>query len=708
MNCPKKSAGKFISMPAADKPPLRARFAYAENPDSPSDFYLESPERRRRIQAVTVVAIIVGLVYLVWRATSTFNPESSILSWFLFLLELWGFIGFLGFAHSTWDLHHVGRPRPVADTDAKVAVLIATYNEPAEILLPTVAAAVSLRPAHETWVLDDGCRDWVREMAESLGAIYLGREESTHAKAGNINHALQFVDADLVGILDADHVPSPEFLTNTLGYFDAVEDLALVQTPQDFYNADSFEHVDDYLEERLFYRVLQPGKNRWNSAFWCGTSAVLRTDALRSVGGVATDSVSEDLLTTMRLHADGWKTVFHNEPLAHGIAPGGYLEYKVQRERWGSGSMEVLRSENPMVKPGLSIPQRIGYMISLTGWFESWRLVGFLLLPIIVLLSGTFPLSADPKMVLLMFGASFASQMYALKLLGRGQSHPLWTIVFDIIRLGISLVATLRLIVPDGSGFKVTPKGRTGDERTRTEPPALQVAIGLMSIIALLWFAASAAGATTTEYASVWAASFVALVLIVDIGLIALAIGRISDKQFSSERRGGWRIDEPAPAMLEGRRCMIESIGIGGGRVRADSAHRFLSDAPLTLSLPLDGRTDMAVTAVRANFNNDENEFSFVFLPGQWREKAALSRILVLRRLQLMGVAVSMRNVDSADLTGVSSNAQVAQSAAWIPPTSRYLPRILAERIRGSRSARRDHTDENQPDFHEQAPRNIA
>lgn len=625
--------------PAADPdnptpPRFDREFVFGDHNDRRTDFYEESRGTRLHTQLSALAAIVFGLAYLLWRATSTFNPDSTLLSLALYFLEVWGFLGFLLFLHSSWDLHHVARARKVVATDAKLAILIPTYDESAEILLPTVAAAVALSPDHETWVLDDGCREWVREMAASLGAVYLARENSAHAKAGNINNALQYLDADLVGILDADHVPSPNFLSNTLGYFATIDDLALVQTPQDFYNADSFEHVDDYLEERLFYRVLQPGKNRWNSAFWCGTSAVLRTDALRSVGGVATDSVSEDLLTTLRLHSQGWRTVFHNEPLAHGLAPATFLEYKTQRDRWGSGSMEVLRSENPLTKKGLSFGQRIGYFASLTGWFEAWRLLGFLLLPIVVLLSGTFPLRADPARVVVMFGLSFGTQMYALHRLGRGRSHPLWTIVFDLVRLAVSLTATLRLVVPDKGGFKVTPKGRTGEDRERAEPPSLQVAIGVMSTIALLWFVASVFGATNTVYTSLWGAAFVAVVLVANLCLIGLALGRISAKQFSSERRGGWRVDEPAPALLDGRQCQITSVGVNGGRLRIDSSQRVLSGGPLELTVRIDGGTSFQVTPVRADFGDGANEFGFRFEEGQWLGRAALARILVQRRLE--------------------------------------------------------------------------
>ena len=214
------------------------------------------------------------------------------------------------------------------------------------MLLPTVAASVALRPTHETWVLDDGGRDEVRRMAEQLGARYLTRPDNAHAKAGNLNHALTVVEADVLAILDADHVPTADFLLATLPYF-ADPAIGFVQTPQDFYNLDSFEHQRRgdgrvFNEEAVFYRVIAPAKNRWQAPFWCGTCALVRAEALRSVGGVATDSVTEDIHTSIRMFRAGWKGAYHNEVLARGLAPDDAASYLLQRNRWALGAMQVL------------------------------------------------------------------------------------------------------------------------------------------------------------------------------------------------------------------------------------------------------------------------------------------------------------------------------------------------------------------------------
>ena len=160
-------------------------------------------------------------------------------------------------------------------------------------------------------------------------------------------------------------------------------------------------------EQVLFYRVLQPGKNRWGGAFWCGTGR--RGPGRRpctDVGGVATDTITEDIHTTIRLHRRGWRTVYHNEVLARGLAASDAATYQLQRHRWGTGAMQVLRSENPMFVRGLSITQRLSYAATLLGWFDAWRSLGYLLLPIVVIATGAVPIAADPLTFALAFGTN--------------------------------------------------------------------------------------------------------------------------------------------------------------------------------------------------------------------------------------------------------------------------------------------------------------
>ncbi|HVM04968.1 MAG TPA: glycosyltransferase [Acidimicrobiales bacterium] len=593
----------------------------------------ESAGRTLLIHSVAVIALLVNAAYVVWRATSTLDLGVWWVSVPLLVLEAHAVAGLGLFAFSLWDVD----ARPPASrrvtTDKRVAVLIPTYNEPVEVLLPTVAAAVALRPVHETWVLDDGDRPEVRRLAERLGARYLAREGHDHAKAGNLNNALGVIDAELIAVLDADHVATPDFLTHTLGYFDDPR-VAVVQTPQDFYNLDSFEHQtlrgrDDaarYNEQALFYRVLQPGKNRWGAAFWCGTGAVVRAAALRQVGGVATETVTEDIHTTIRFHRLGWRTVYHNEVLARGLAASDASQYSAQRLRWGTGAMQVLRAENPLWCSGLRLRQRLAYAATLLGWFDAWRSLGYLIVPVVVLLTGAVPIQADPWLFTAAFGASFVLQRIAILLLSRGRAPQLLTSVFELVRMPANLRATLTLLRRRERAFQVSHKGRVGEDRRRVPVPAVLWALLVAGVGAGVAFVLTLAGLTPIDYEVRWAAYGAAGWLVVNTLLLAVAVSRIRSERFAGERRASVRFDVDVAGSLDGTACRVQDLSLTGARVvaPAGAAH------PGGGALDVEGLPVRLRTVARSARPLDDGSVlvGLQFEPGQDAEQAMLALAL--------------------------------------------------------------------------------
>jgi cellulose synthase/poly-beta-1,6-N-acetylglucosamine synthase-like glycosyltransferase len=183
-------------------------------------------------------------------------------------------------------------------------VYICTYDEAVAVLEATLAGCALLDYPHTTHLLDDGRRPEIAALAELWDAHYLTRPEHSHAKAGNINHALPRTTGELVLVLDADHVPLPDALDTLVGYFDDPK-VALVQSPHDFH--DSVQHYDlGRHEQSVFFAAICPGKDRHNASFWCGSGALIRRAALLEVGGVATETIAEDFHTTIKLHRAGW------------------------------------------------------------------------------------------------------------------------------------------------------------------------------------------------------------------------------------------------------------------------------------------------------------------------------------------------------------------------------------------------------------------
>jgi cellulose synthase (UDP-forming) len=535
----------------------------------------ESLAKKLLVRGTALGALAVSAAYLAWRLVATVNWEAWWIAVPMVLVELHNGLGLALYTIALWSVDPGPIPRSVG-RPPRVAVFIPTYNEPPEVLLPTIAASVALEPAHETWVLDDGRRPEVRRLAERLGARYLTRPDNRHAKAGNLNHALAVVEADVVAILDADHVPTARFLTATLPYF-ADPTVAFVQTPQDFYNLDSFEHQrrwngELFNEEAVFYRVIAPAKTRWSAPFWCGTCALVRVAALRSVGGVATETVTEDIHTTIRMYRQGWTGRYHNEVLARGIAPEDAQAYLLQRHRWALGAMQVLRLENPLLGPGLTVGQRLAFATTLFGWFDSWRALAYLVLPIAVVATGAVPIVAPGELFVPFFLATLGSQFVALRLLARGHYPPILSIIFEILRMPAVLPATLALFRPGmEKRFSVTPKGRREARRRGRVPPLLSW-LAAASALGLAWFTANLLGVGPLRYAVPWAAIGAAFFLAINLAFLLAAIGRIRDERFAGNRRAGARVEVELGARLDGIPCRISDLSVGGARIQMAAA----------------------------------------------------------------------------------------------------------------------------------------
>ena len=221
-----------------------------------------------------------------------------------------------------------------------------------------------MRGNHVTWVLDDGHSDDVRAMAHELGARYVRRLSSGGAKAGNVNHALSLASGEFFAIFDADFVPSADFLVETIPFF-STPSVAFVQTPQTYGNLHNVISRGAAYMQAVFYRFIQPGRNRFNAAFCVGTNVIFRRKSIDDVGGMYTDSKSEDVWTSLMLHERGWRTIYIPMVLAVGHAPDTVEAYTKQQLRWATGGFEILLKHNPMGwRRKLSLDQRLQYLVT--------------------------------------------------------------------------------------------------------------------------------------------------------------------------------------------------------------------------------------------------------------------------------------------------------------------------------------------------------
>jgi cellulose synthase (UDP-forming) len=446
----------------------------------PSAKYAELSLAQRMLVAIFVLS---GIWYLAWRP-GTFNPDALLFSVIVYGAELFGFAAALLYFVTCWRLQRRS-PLPVPPT-ATVAVLVPTINEPVDIVRRTLMAAQRMKHAHEVWLLDDGNRAEMHVLAEELGCRYLARINNRYGKAGNLNNALRHTKAEFIAIFDADHAPAPAFLEETLGFF-ADDRVAFVQTPLDFYNLDSFQHRVDrgnaqvWNEQTLFFRVIQPGRDRLNSALFCGSCAAVRRKALDDVGGFATGSVAEELHTSIKLHKRGWKSVYYCRSLAFGLAPASAMPFLRQRLRWGQGAMQVWREEGVAFTRGLSLVQRMFYLATVLAYFEGWQRATIFLAPVVVLATGVMPIQSLDAAFLARFIPYYVLAFWVFEEVARGYGRMLLTEQYAMMRFGVFIHATCSYLLRRRRPVVASRQKGKGDGRRPSLWPVYLV-LGLNAI----------------------------------------------------------------------------------------------------------------------------------------------------------------------------------------------------------------------------------
>ncbi|WP_346293055.1 glycosyltransferase family 2 protein [Sphaerothrix gracilis] len=361
-----------------------------------------------------------------------------------------------------------------------------------------------------------------KAMTDLARCRYIAREKPEgrphHAKAGNINHAIFCgeTQGDFILTLDADHIPKTQFLQRVLPHFFRfnldqgryeLNRVAFVQTPQAFHNLpkkDPFGH-----DAHLFYGPIQQGKDGMNSAFYTGTNAVLSREALVNmglqhfaddfvndeqrlaefdlIGGLSSISITEDMNTAMRLHSTGWQSAYHDEILAEGLAPDDLSSTLKQKLRWAQGTLQVLLRDNPLLKPGLTVWQRLQYFQTMYSYFAGFFIAVFLVCPIISLFTGLIPVSS--------YGADFALHFIPAYVINRltfitigweVSARELWrNEQYAIALFPLQIQAVLSVFRGKKIDFKVTPKQRQSGIYIKLV--RIQLAVAVLTGLAMIW-----------------------------------------------------------------------------------------------------------------------------------------------------------------------------------------------------------------------------
>ena len=552
-----------------------------------------------------ILALFVSCRYVAWRIFDTLiytNFFDFIGMALLFLAELYGFTLFIldmfvNFSPMSTEILPLPKDESLYPS---VDIFIPSYDESEVIVRMTVTAATQINYPKEklrVYILDDGGthtkrrskesgeKAWrrhysLRKLAKELGVNYITRETNQKAKAGNINHALQHTNGDLVLILDCDQVPTKDILRNTVGQFLNDPKMFLVQTPHFFINETPVNNVITGISNRpdeseMFYRKIQPAMNFWNSAFFCGSAAVLRRKYVMEIGGIATKTITEDCETSLILHAHGYNSSYINKPMICGLSPETPTDYLTQHSRWAKGMLQVLMHYNPLFMRGLSLPQRLAYFSSCYSWLFGFARYIFFLAPSAFLILGLNVYSANWR-EMVDFTVPYAlSILVVISYFFAGSRQLFFSEIYETVK-GFRMIRELMpvLLNPWKQKFLVTPKGRVLEKEQLSWdafPLFILITINTVSIAiaCVRWY-----------YEPIWHDNIIitAVWCLINMWLGLMSLGAFWEKrQIRAYYRigGGGEVFVKRSGDALGTPCVIEDISVSG------IGFRLSLDAPL-------------------------------------------------------------------------------------------------------------------------------
>lgn len=547
-------------------------------------FYL----RRYAGSFITLVLIALSVVvstrYLYWRATETLNVTTWLNATFsigLFLSEGYAWLVLaLGYFQTIWPLNRQSTPLPPnQNLWPTVDVLIPTYNEPLSVVKMSVMAATLMDwPADKlkVYILDDGRREEFRAFAKEIGVGYITREDNRHAKAGNLNNALKYISGEYIAVFDCDHIPTRSFLQVTMGGFLKDPKLALVQTPHHFLSPDPFERNLGTFREvpnegALFYGLVQDGNDLWNASFFCGSCAILKRVPLDEIGGIATETVTEDAHTSLKLHRKGYNSAYLNITQAAGLATETLSAHVRQRMRWARGMVQIFRTDCPLLGKGLTWAQRFCYTNAIFHFMYGFPRLFFLLSPLAYMFFESYIINAPAGVIAVYALPHLILAFIANSRLQGPHRHSFWNEAYETaLAWYIMWPALFAMVNPSKGKFNVTAKGG------HIEEEYFDWKIGLPYVVL---FILNLAGLVVGFLRMFWFNTYewdTALINIVwTVYNLIMITATIAVALESRQIRKGWRVEREIPA----------GVALSSGQV-VDCRTRDYSEGGVSLIVP--------------------------------------------------------------------------------------------------------------------------
>ena len=452
------------------------------------------------------------ILYLYWRIFYTVPTDSGILSLVagiaLLVVEILGMLEAFVHYFNMSNIRYPKFPKVEPEDYPEVDVLIATYNEPIEILYRTINGCVHMdypdKSKVHIYFCDDGSRKEVEKLAAQMHVGYIKREDHKGAKAGNLNHAMSVTSSPYIATFDADMIPKHDFLIRTMAYFADQEKknrelpeeeqvhLGFIQTPQTFYNPDLFQY-NLFSENRIpneqdyFYKDVQVSRNKSNSVIYGGSNTVITRRALEDVGGFYEKSITEDFATGILIQKKGYICYALNEVLASGLSPTDLKALISQRTRRARGCICTGRKLHLLFTPKLKFSQRANYLASVWYWYASWKRFIYIMSPILFATFDVMVVRCTLIEVLIFWLPMYISSNVCLKMMSHNIRTTKWTNVYETVLFPFLMIPTLlETFGISMKKFKVTKKSSSAEKKERTWYYAIpHIILAVLSVIGI-------------------------------------------------------------------------------------------------------------------------------------------------------------------------------------------------------------------------------
>ena len=447
---------------------------------------------------VLVTYIFVRIYYI---AVAPFTFLEQVFSSMFFIAETFilfhSFFFFLDVLRE--DMPREGPPQAMPGKDASIAILVPARHEPREVVESTLLTCLNMAYDNKTvYLLDDSSiesyKQESREIANALGAKLFTRIGNRGAKAGMVNEVLKILTEKYIAIFDADQNPMPSFLTTLLPFMEGDDRLAFVQTPQFYSNGDvSPVAMAAHNQQAIFYEYICLGKSMNEAIFCCGTNVIFRREAIEDVGRFDEDTVTEDIATSLRLHSNGWRSLFMYKAYTFGMAPEDLGSYFKQQHRWALGTSQLFRKLVVLFFTNIKALKQIQwleYIISTTYYFIGWSYLFLMAGPVMYIFFNINSYNIDPFAYSMTFvpffilsNVIFYSSMKKKKY---SRLNMLYVQMLTALSMPVYLSATIiGLFNLDKKGFQVTPKGGATNVPLKDIWPQLLL-LGVV-VVTLLW-----------------------------------------------------------------------------------------------------------------------------------------------------------------------------------------------------------------------------